>query len=296
MNQPLLHVMIPAYGKSPYLRQTLESAVKYLPKDVPITVLEDPSDNFDLKNLVEEFPRVEYLRNLKRLGIAGNFNESINKSRGLFTQICGSDDIFISNPLLYLPRTLVNDKTVAAIGLDVEIINSSGQKRRAIQDLVKNFIKPKVINFELFPNKKIFNRLMIGDWLYFPAILWRTNSVLSIKFSGEFHTAMDLDIMVRLISLDKQIGFVQNKILGYRRHSESASSVYAFSVTRIDEEIACHLAATIVAINKGFILGRILSKIALTVRMHAIVRSWSLLFSSPRSALKVLVKAISPIR
>ena len=137
---------------------------------------------------------------------------------------------------------------------------------------------------------------MIGDWLYFPAILWRTNSVLSIKFSGEFHTAMDLDIMVRLISLDKQIGFVQNKILGYRRHSESASSVYAFSVTRIDEEIACHLAATIVAINKGFILGRILSKIALTVRMHAIVRSWSLLFSSPRSALKVLVKAISPIR
>jgi hypothetical protein len=30
MNQPLLHVMIPAYGESPYLRQTLESAVKYL--------------------------------------------------------------------------------------------------------------------------------------------------------------------------------------------------------------------------------------------------------------------------
>jgi GT2 family glycosyltransferase len=296
MNQPLLHVMIPAYGKSPYLRHTLESAVKYLPKDVPITVIEDPSDNFDLKDLVEEFPRVEYLRNLKRLGIAGNFNESINRSRGLFTQICGSDDIFISNPLLYLPRSLANDKTVAAIGLDVEIINSSGQNRKAIQDLVKHIIKPKVINFELFPNKKIFNRLMIGDWLYFPAILWRTNSVQSIKFSGEFHTAMDLDILVRLISLDKQIGFVQNKILGYRRHNESASTVYAFSVTRIDEEIACHRAASIVATNKGFKLGRILSKIALTVRIHAIIRSWSLLFSSPRSALKVLVKALSPIR
>jgi glycosyltransferase involved in cell wall biosynthesis len=296
MNQPLLHVMIPAYGKSPYLRQTLESVVKYLPKGIPITVLEDPSDDFDLKDLVEEFPRVEYLRNLTRLGIAGNFNEAIIKSRGLFTQICGSDDIFISNPLLYLPKSLVDDKSVAAIGLDVEIVNSSGQKRRAIQDLVKKLIKPKVINFALFSNKKIFNRLMIGDWLYFPAILWRTSSVLSIKFSGHFHTAMDLDILVRLISLDNQIGFVQNKILGYRRHSESASTVYAFSVTRIDEEIACHRAATIVAINKGFRLGRILAKIALTVRMHAIIRSWSLLFSSPRSALKVLVKAISPIR
>ena len=35
MNQPLLHVIIPAYGKSPYLRQTLESAVKHLPLEVP---------------------------------------------------------------------------------------------------------------------------------------------------------------------------------------------------------------------------------------------------------------------
>ena len=88
MNQPLLHVMIPAFGKSPYLRQTLESAVKYLPIEVPITVIEDPSPDANLESLVKEFPRVEYLRNSARLGIADNFNECINKSRGLFTQIC----------------------------------------------------------------------------------------------------------------------------------------------------------------------------------------------------------------
>ena len=63
MNQPLLHVMIPAYGKSPYLRQTLESAVKHLPLEVPITVIEDPSEEADLEKLVKEFPRVKYLKN-----------------------------------------------------------------------------------------------------------------------------------------------------------------------------------------------------------------------------------------
>jgi len=73
MNQPLLHVMIPAYGKSPYLRQTLESAVKHLPIDVPITVIEDPSEEADLENVVKDFPRVEYVRNKVRLGIGGNF-------------------------------------------------------------------------------------------------------------------------------------------------------------------------------------------------------------------------------
>ena len=71
MNQPLLHVMIPAYGKSPYLRQTLESAVKYLPLEVPITVIEDPSSESNIENLVKANKALED----KRLAAAasGNF-------------------------------------------------------------------------------------------------------------------------------------------------------------------------------------------------------------------------------
>ncbi len=110
MNQPLLHVMIPAYGKSPYLRQTLESAVKHLPLEVPITVIEDPSSDVDLENVVKEFPRVEYIRNKVRLGIGGNFTNSIKRSTGIFTQICGSDDIFIGNPLEKLTEVFVGQK------------------------------------------------------------------------------------------------------------------------------------------------------------------------------------------
>jgi hypothetical protein len=41
----------------------LESAVKHLPLEVPITVIEDPSEEVDLEKLVKEFPRVQYLKN-----------------------------------------------------------------------------------------------------------------------------------------------------------------------------------------------------------------------------------------
>jgi hypothetical protein len=41
---------------------------------------------------------------------------------------------------------------------------------------------------------------MVGDWLYFPAILWRTQTLMDLKFSGEFHTAMDLDVLIRLLA------------------------------------------------------------------------------------------------
>ena len=296
MNQPLLHVMIPAYGKSPYLRRTLESAVKHLPIEVPITVVEDPSSDADLENLVKEFPRVEFYRNPTRLGIAGNFNQSIKKSTGIFTQICGSDDVFIANPLINLPTEYLNDELISTIALDVKIIGENDLTINALPDLVKRTIRPKINNFQLFENEKIFNNLMVGDWLYFPAILWRTQTLMDLKFSGEFHTAMDLDVLIRLLAKDYKIAFVKNKALAYRRHNQSASSLYAKSIGRIDEEIACHKQAKELARIKNWKTGAILAQLAPTVRLHALMRSMTLVFSSPSSALKVLVKAISPIR
>ncbi|MBJ7394360.1 MAG: glycosyltransferase family 2 protein [Candidatus Nanopelagicales bacterium] len=296
MNQPLLHVMIPAYGESPYLRQTLESAVKFLPTDVPITVIEDPSPGVDLEKLVKDFPRVQYVRNSSRLGIGGNFNKSIELSSGIFTQICGSDDLFIDNPLSNFDSQNLINTEIAVIGLDVEVINEKNRIVKTIPDQVKRALRPKLKQISIFENKKIFSNLMLGDWLYFPAILWKTEVIKQIKFDSTFHTAMDLDIFIRLINNENKIAFIKKKVLGYRRHDQSASSLYAKSIGRFDEEFLCHKNAIEIARKKNWKTGAILAQLALTVRLHAIMQSFLMVFTSPLSALKVLVKAISPIR
>ena len=296
MNQPLLHVMIPAYGKSPYLRQTLESAVKHLPLEVPITVIEDPSSESSIESLVKEFPRVQYQKNNERLGIGGNFNKSIELSTGVFTQICGSDDIFLDNPLKDFDTEKLSQLDIAAVGLDVEVINETGKIVKTIPDLVKRILRPSLKKITVFKNDKIFSNLMIGDWLYFPAILWKTETLKQTKFDGNFHTAMDLDVFIRLLSSDQKMTFIKSKVLGYRRHSQSASSLYAKSIGRFDEEFLCHKNALEIARRKNWKTGAILAQLALTVRLHAIMQSFLMVFSSPSSALKVLVKAISPIR
>ena len=296
MNQPLLHVMIPAYGKSPYLRQTLESAVKHLPLEVPITVIEDPSSESSIESLVIEFPRVQYQKNNERLGIGGNFNKSIELSTGVFTQICGSDDIFLDNPLKDFDTEKLSQPDIAAVGLDVEVINETGKIVKTIPDLVKRILRPSLKKITVFKNDKIFSNLMIGDWLYFPAIFWKTETLKQTKFDGNFHTAMDLDVFIRLLSSDQKMTFIKSKVLGYRRHSQSASSLYAKSIGRFDEEFLCHKNALEIARRKNWKTGAILAQLALTVRLHAIMQSFLMVFSSPSSALKVLVKAISPIR
>jgi glycosyltransferase involved in cell wall biosynthesis len=296
MNQPLLHVMIPAYGKSPYLRQTLESAVKHLPLEVPITVIEDPSSESRIESLVKEFSRVQFVKNNERLGIGGNFNKSIELSTGVFTQICGSDDIFLNNPLNDFYTEKLSQSDIAAIGLDVEVINESGKIVKTIPDLVKKVLRPSLKKITVFKNNKIFSNLMLGDWLYFPAILWKTETLKQTKFDGNFHTAMDLDVFIRLLSNDQKLAFIKSKVLGYRRHSQSASSLYAKSIGRFDEEFLCHKNALDIARRKNWKTGAILAQLALTVRLHAILQSFLMVFTSPSSALKVLVKAISPIR
>ena len=107
---------------------------------------------------------------------------------------------------------------------------------------------------------------------------------------------MDLDVFIRLLSNDQKMAFIKSKVLGYRRHDQSASSLYAKSIGRFDEEFLCHKNALDIARRKNWKTGAILAQLALTVRLHAIMQSFLMVFSSPSSALKVLVKALSPIR
>jgi glycosyltransferase involved in cell wall biosynthesis len=296
MKLPLLHVMIPAYGDSPFLRKTLESATKHLPPDVPITVIEDPTIDSKIESLVQEFSRVKFIKNSNRLGIGENFNRAIELSTGVFTQICGSDDIFLDNPLKDFDKVKILSNNIAAVGLDVEVVNKTGKIVKTIPDLVKKLLRPPLKHITFFSNKKIFSKLMLGDWFYFPAILWKTETLKHVKFDGNFHTAMDLDLLIRLLGNDHKIAFIKNKTLGYRRHSQSASSLYAKSTGRFDEEFLCHKNALEIARRKNWKTGAFLAQLALTVRLHAIMQSFLMVFTSPLSALKVLVKAISPIR
>ena len=239
---------------------------------------------------------MQYVKNNERLGIGENFNKSIALSIGEYTQICGSDDIFLDNPLKDFDKEMLSDLAIAAIGLDIEIINENGKIIGTIPDLVKRILRPPLKKTTIFPNNKMFSNLMLGDWLYFPAILWKTKTLKQFKFDGDFHTAMDLDVFIRLLNNDQKIAFIKSKVLGYRRHSQSASSLYAKSTGRFDEEFLCHKNALEIARRKNWKTGAFRAQLALTVRLHAIMQSFLMVFTSPLSALKVLVKAISPIR
>lgn len=279
MSQPILQVVIPAYGESPYLKETLDSAVKNLSKTVKIVVLEDPSDNKNIAAIVKNFSdRVEHQVNTTRLGIAGNFNKAIEISQAKFTLICGSDDLILgdlSNELVSL-----NADLCAAVTSKNEIIDGKGEKILPLPDIVKTIIAPKLKKSQDYQNKKFFNYLMLGDWMYFPSIAWNTEILKKEMFSDKFHTAMDLDIFVRLIEKNYKIYHFPVTKFAYRRHPQSASSIYAKQAGRFIEELTCHKNALKVANTKGWRFSGFLANLAITVRLHGIFKAigWALKF------------------
>ena len=78
---PFLHVFIPAFGHSPYLRTAIKSAIESVDESTPITVIDDASPTSEVFSIAAEFkPRIEYRRNDVNLGISANFLNSFNLS------------------------------------------------------------------------------------------------------------------------------------------------------------------------------------------------------------------------
>jgi glycosyltransferase involved in cell wall biosynthesis len=263
--------MIPVYGYSPYLKAALQSAVSHLPESIPITVIEDPSSDTDNYLLVSEFKRVKYVKNSTRLGIAENFNECLNKSEGIYTQILGSDDIIKGEALNFIQNELTKPNPAEIIINSASVINAKGHKIIALTDAMKSLITPKAKN-KIFNNRQFLRSMVIGDWAYFPSIYWHTSSTIKIGFSNRFHTAMDLAMFFEYCRKDIRVLISNLNIINYRRHSESASSLYSFDSKRYLEEFQCQSLAKNIAIKNNWKQEVFLAELALTIRLHLIAK------------------------
>jgi glycosyltransferase involved in cell wall biosynthesis len=269
MDEPLLHVMIPVYGESPFLRQALLTATKFLPNEIPITVVEDASPDKSAEKIVEEFSRVNYIKNEKRLGITKNFNKCLQLSSGIYTQIIGSDDEFIESDLYNILKNIISTNEGIlpdTIFFDAQVIDDKNKNHFGVVDIAKMILKPK--NEGIIMPSKLINSLLLGQWVYFPATLWKTKEASRLGFNDKYSTAFDLDYLISESMQHKQFYNCKHKIIAYRRHKNSVSSVLADTGIRFKEELEIHNIYSAEFRKKKQFMSYLLAKIALTVRIN----------------------------
>src|SRR4051812_42226949 len=197
---PFLHVLVPAYGDSPYLAETLASVIAAAHDGVAITVVDDGTPNDAVQRACEGAgPEVEYVRLPENRGVAGAFQACAERSRGKYTLIMGSDDLMDAEYPTVL-RALVDrfgDPELATTS--VTVVDSSSAEVRPLPDRVKALLAPRGRKGRLLSGDGLAAGLLTGNWLYFPALAWRTDVLQRHGFRQDMETVLDLDLELRVL-------------------------------------------------------------------------------------------------
>jgi len=267
-----LHVLIPAYGPSPHLRLALESVLGAARGTAVVTVVDDASPTQDVADIAREAGAdVEYVRLPENLGVAGAFQACADLSRGEYTVLMGSDDVMEPWFLDEVRDLVERFEHPEMVSTDVLVIDGDGETANPLADRVKRLRTPRTdLPIEL-SGEPFVRTLLTGNWLYFPAIAWRTDELRARGFRTTMGTAMDLELELRILFGAGRMAWSPRKSFRYRRHAASVSSRTAASGDRFDEERALFEWAASECVSLGWPRAARAARWHLTSRLHDVV-------------------------
>lgn len=268
---PTFHVLVPAYGDSPFLGETLRSVLAASDEATFITVVDDGTPDDVVAGITAEAGSdVEYLRLDTNRGVAGAFQACADHSRGTYTVILGSDDAFGPGYLAELRQLVARFGEAEMLTTAVAVINDAGRHALPVADRVKRWIAPHGPDPRLLAGQRLVASLCLGNWLYFPAVAWRTDVLRHHGFRQDMTTALDLDLVLRVVLEGGALVRSPRPAFEYRRHQNSVSSRSAVSGTRFVEERWLYQWAAAECRSSGWRFAAMAAVVRPTSRLHAL--------------------------
>ena len=123
-------IIIPTYNRSQFLREAVQSAIKQTHRDLEILILDDASPDATA-DVAAEFagdPRVQYVRHLNNLGIAGNWRAGIKRAQGEFFCLLHDDDTFEPTFVESLLKPMQADPSLIVSFCDHWVMDEAGER------------------------------------------------------------------------------------------------------------------------------------------------------------------------
>jgi hypothetical protein len=127
----------------------------------------------------------------------------------------------------------------------VEVIDEMGQPSMGLIDRMKRVYAPRVpgspgspesAGRRLLSGEPLAVSLIRGNWLYFPSICWKSDTLVATGFREGFNVMQDLALALDLIKAGGGLVVGGPVCFQYRRHRGSDSSWRALDGTRFTEE------------------------------------------------------------
>lgn len=233
-------VLLPYYGDVAMMKQAVESVLGQTSPDWALTIIDDGYPDQSLPGyfgtLAAQDPRITYVRNDHNLGANGNYRKSLTFVQHELAVVMGADDVMLKNYIETVVAAHEQFPFAQIIQPGVEVIDEHNQPGMGLVDRMKRIYSPRVQGRRLLSGEPLAITLMRGNWLYFPSICWKSDSLVAMNFREGLNVTQDLALALDLIKAGGSLVIDSTICFQYRRHRESDSSWRALEGTRFIEE------------------------------------------------------------
>lgn len=213
--------MLPYWGDVGLFKKTVESVITQTSNRWHLTVIDDCYPSLEASEWIKTLnhPQITYIRHKSNMGITNNFNFAVERANADFCAIVGCDDKLLPN---YVETALQNIGEADFYQPGVDVIDAHDNSYVPTVDKIKRFLQPK--RSGVYSGEKLAKSLCLGNWLYFPSIVWKTSTLKKYCFDSAYKIAQDVVLELNIIKDGGTLYFDKTITFQYRRFSESLSS------------------------------------------------------------------------
>jgi glycosyltransferase involved in cell wall biosynthesis len=285
-----IDIMMPFWGDVDQLRSAVASVLAQTDPDWRLTVIDDlypGTAHIEYLASIDD-PRVKVLRNHENLGVAGNFQHSVDLVTAEYCVIMGCDDVMLPGYVERAHLLFATHPEAAYVMPGVEVIDDEGRATLPLADRVKGYYRPRGTGVRTLRGEDLARSLLRGNWTYFPAICWRSSTIREHGFRTEYEVVLDLALQFEIAVSGGVFVFDDVVAFQYRRHQASVSSAAAVEGGRFAEEGAFFAQAATVAAGRGWKRAARSARMHLSSRLHALSLVPGALRSGNRAGLRIL--------
>jgi GT2 family glycosyltransferase len=231
-------IALPFYGDVGFLKEAVASVIAQTDPNWRLLVVDDgyPDETLPAWFAGLNDSRISYLRNVENLGANGNFQKCLSLVTSEFCVVMGADDILEPEYIEVVTNTILRYPEASIIHPGIKIVDEENNVISTRSEVIKLKIRNSIESNQILHGEALATSLMKGNWMYFPAITWRTRIIQEIGFRSGFNVCQDLGLAMDLIMQGGKMVLVDDEIFRYRRHVSSDSSIKAINGERFIDE------------------------------------------------------------
>jgi glycosyltransferase involved in cell wall biosynthesis len=231
-------IALPFYGDVGFLKEAVASVIAQTDPNWRLLVVDDgyPDETLPAWFAGLNDSRISYLRNVENLGANGNFQKCLSLVTSEFCVVMGADDILEPGFIELVINTILKYPEASIIHPGIKIVDEENNIISTRSEAIKLKIRNSIESNQILHGEALATSLMKGNWMYFPAITWRTRIIQDIGFRSGFNVCQDLGLAMDLIMQGGKMVLIDDEIFRYRRHVASDSSIKAINGERFIDE------------------------------------------------------------